>query len=147
MALVADRNSVYAYPWFTEVRKILDDPAYEPWFLMFSGSGPWTSPNCDKNFDPPLCTKYFHTQMDTPLPTTKWGNKGHPIGGYGQCFPKDNKSGCDCGTKPCGFCECQHPANLYTDRDRADASWRGVQMSSTTAPRRSSTGKVSKRGF
>ena len=55
--------------------------------------------------DPPLCTKYFHTQMDTPKPNTRWGPEGHPIGGYGKCYPKDKKLGCDCGTKPCGFCE------------------------------------------
>jgi hypothetical protein len=118
------RNSVYAYPWFTEVRKILDDPAYEPWFLQFSGSGPWASPACDKNYDPPLCTKYFHTQMDTPLPSTRWGKEGHPIGGYGQCFPKDNKSGCDCGTKPCGFCECcnSHFLRVTCHFDQADTS-------------------------
>ncbi len=27
--------------------------------MMFSGSGNYTSPDCDKNYDPPLCTKYF----------------------------------------------------------------------------------------
>jgi hypothetical protein len=43
------RNMVYAYPWFTQVRKILDDPAYAPWFMMFSGKGNYTSPDCDKN--------------------------------------------------------------------------------------------------
>jgi hypothetical protein len=102
------RNSVYAYPWFTSVRKILDDPAYSPWFLMFRGTGPWTSPNCDKNYQPPKCSKYFHTQMDTPLPTTTWGPEGHPIGGYGKCYPKNNESGCDCGTKPCGFFVFNH---------------------------------------
>jgi hypothetical protein len=41
------RNMVYAYPWFTQVRKILDDPAYAPWFMMFSGKGNYTSPDCD----------------------------------------------------------------------------------------------------
>ncbi len=33
------RNMVHAYPWFTSVRSILDDPAYKDWFLMFSGKG------------------------------------------------------------------------------------------------------------
>ena len=102
------RNMVYAYPWFSSVRKILDDPSYSPWFMMFSGKGNYSSPACDVNYDPPLCTKYFHTQMDTPLPTTTWGKEGHPIGGYGKCFPKDKKSGCDCGTKPCGFYVFNH---------------------------------------
>ena len=41
---------------------------YAPWFMMFNGTGPWTSPPCDDNYDPPKCTKYFHTQMDTPRP-------------------------------------------------------------------------------
>ena len=82
------RNSVYAYPWFSSVRRILDDPNYSAWFLKFNGTGPWTSPNCDKNYDPPKCTQYFHTQMDTPLPTTTWGPEGQPVGGYGKCYPK-----------------------------------------------------------
>ena len=43
------RNMVYAYPWFTSVRKILDDPKYAPWFMMFSGKGNYSSPDCDKN--------------------------------------------------------------------------------------------------
>jgi len=103
------RNSVYAYPWFTSVRKILDNPAYAAWFIMFNGTGPWTSPNCDTNYHPPKCTKYFHTQMDTPTPNATWGPEGHPIGGYGKCYPKDDKSeGCDCGTKPCGFYVFNH---------------------------------------
>ena len=76
------RNSVYGYPWFTSVRKILDDPAYAPWFMKFAGKGPWSSPNCDLNYDPPKCTTYFHTQMDTPLPTAHFGPEGRPIGGY-----------------------------------------------------------------
>ena len=90
------RNTVYGYPWFTSVRKLLDDPKYKPWFIMYGNStGPFVSPPCDVDYDPPKCTDYFHTQMDTPLPRP---------GGYGQCHPKDNKTGCDCGTKPCGFC-------------------------------------------
>lgn len=45
------RNMVYAYPWFTSVRKILDDPKYAPWFMMFDSArrGNYTSPDCDKN--------------------------------------------------------------------------------------------------
>ena len=27
------RNTVYAYPWYTSVRKTLEDPAYAPWFV------------------------------------------------------------------------------------------------------------------
>jgi hypothetical protein len=112
------RNSVYGYPWFTPVRKILDDPKYSPWFLKFSGTGPWESPNCDKNYDPPLCTNYFHTQMDTPTPTTTWGPQGHPQGGYGKCYPKNNQSGCDCGTKPCGFYVFNHSSTTIINGQR-----------------------------
>ena len=27
------RNSVYGYPWYSAVRTILDDPAYDAWFM------------------------------------------------------------------------------------------------------------------
>ena len=83
------RNSVYGYPWYNTVRFILDDPAYAPWFIKFAGPGPWVSPNCDTDYQPPKCTDYFHTQMDTPLPRD---------GGYGKCAPP----ACNCGSKPCG---------------------------------------------
>eukprot|EP01052_Picozoa_sp_SAG31_P058898 SAG31_NODE_18252_length_642_cov_0.937385_1_plen_55_part_10 len=37
-------RQVNAYPWMTTVRKIMDDPAYEVWFLHFKngtdGKGP-----------------------------------------------------------------------------------------------------------
>lgn len=49
------RCSVYAYPWYTSVRTILDDPAYSPWFIKFKPTGPYFSPQCDSNYDPPLC--------------------------------------------------------------------------------------------
>lgn len=109
------RCSVYAYPWYTSVRTILDDPAYAPWFINFKPVGPWyrlvvavvvigvtsgwclgcvslrhdarscrtrpslapaspsslrialpCSPKCDNNYDPPLCSNYFHMQEQTP---------------------------------------------------------------------------------
>ena len=47
------RCSVYAYPWYTSVRTLLDDPAYAPWFINFKTEGPWYSPKCDNNFTPP----------------------------------------------------------------------------------------------
>lgn len=96
------RNSVYGYPWFKSVRTLLDDPAYAPWFMMYGNStGPYISPNCDTNYKPPKCTQYFHTQMDTPLPHS---------GGYGECHPTEPNTGCDCGTKPCGFYVFNHSA-------------------------------------
>jgi hypothetical protein len=39
---------------FTQVRKILDDPAYAPWFMMFSGKGNYTSPDCDNDCEFPI---------------------------------------------------------------------------------------------
>ena len=35
------RNTVYGYPWYTDVRKTLEDPAYAPWYFKFAGAGPW----------------------------------------------------------------------------------------------------------
>ena len=34
------RCSVYAYPWYTSVRTLLDDEAYAPWFIDFKPQGP-----------------------------------------------------------------------------------------------------------
>ena len=83
------RCSVYAYPWYTSVRKILDDPAYAPWFIDFKQDGPWFSPKCDHNFNPPKCSNYYHMQEQSP---------GFPHGD-GDC----KAPGCDCGSAPCGF--------------------------------------------
>ena len=93
------RNSAYAYPWYNTVRFILDDEDYSPWFLKFKPNPPWYSPKCDVNYDPPKCTEYFHTQMDTPLPQGK--------GGYGAC----TGSACNCGSKPCGFYVFNHSSD------------------------------------
>jgi bacillopeptidase F (M6 metalloprotease family) len=46
--------------------------------------------------------------MDTPKPNVSYGAGGHPIGGYGRCTTKGKNSGCDCGTKPCGFYVWNH---------------------------------------
>ena len=83
------RCSVYAYPWYTSVRTILDDPAYEAWFIKFKSNGPWINPKCDNNYNPPLCSDYFHMQEQTP---------GYPSGD-GTCAAP----ACDCGNSPCGF--------------------------------------------
>ena len=56
------RCSVYAYPWFESVRAILDNPAYMSWFIQFKPTGPWFSPKCDNNFNPPKCSDYYHNQ-------------------------------------------------------------------------------------
>lgn len=100
------RNSAYGYPWFTSVRTILDDQAYSPWFIKFKPNGPWTSPKCDSSYSPtPLCTEYFHTQMDTPRPDSK---------GYGLCHPPSGQ-GCNCGTKPCGFYVFNHSSDAVVN--------------------------------
>ena len=87
------RCSVYAYPWYTAVRKLLDDDAYAPWFIDFKKKGPWKSTKCDKYNDPttgePKCSNHFHMQEQTP---------GYPHGD-GDCAAP----GCDCGKAPCGF--------------------------------------------
>ena len=59
------RCSVYAYPWYTSVRTILDDPAYSSWFIKFKPKGPWFSPKCDNNFSPPRCSDLYHMQEQT----------------------------------------------------------------------------------
>ena len=91
--------------------------------MMFSGSGNDTSPDCDKNYDPPLCTKYFHTQMDTPTPFVTWGSEGHPVGGYGRCTVKDKKSGCDCGSRPCGFYVFNHSSDAVINGQTFQDWW------------------------
>jgi len=83
------RCSIYAYPWYTSVRKLLDDPAYAPWFVNFKKQAPWKSPKCDDNFNPPKCSDYYHMQEQSP---------GYPHGD-GDCAAP----GCDCGKAPCGF--------------------------------------------
>lgn len=86
----------YAYPWYTSVRKILDDDLYASWFIKFKPSPPYYSPTCDNNFSPPKCSMYYHMQEQTP---------GYPHGD-GDCAPP----GCDCGLKPCGFYLWNHSA-------------------------------------
>lgn len=84
------RCSVYAYPWYTSVRTLLDDPAYAPWFIDFNNqSGPLHNTKCDNNFKPPKCSNHFHMQEQSP---------GYPHGD-GNCAAP----GCDCGKAPCGF--------------------------------------------
>ena len=35
------RGSMWAYPWYTSVRKTLEDPAYADWYIKFKPVGPW----------------------------------------------------------------------------------------------------------
>ena len=74
---------MYGYPWYTDVRRILEDPAYSDWRIHFKQDGPWVSKKCDDNYDPPLCTDYYHSQEQSP---------GYPHGD-GDCAAP----ACDCG--------------------------------------------------
>ena len=38
---------MWAYPWYTSVRKTLEDPAYADWYIKFKPTGPWYSKKCD----------------------------------------------------------------------------------------------------
>jgi hypothetical protein len=73
------------------VREKITDPAYSAWFLPFGpptvGNG-WHVPQCDSNYDPPLCTNLYHDQGQTP---------GYPHGD-GDCAPP----ACDVGSVPVG---------------------------------------------
>jgi hypothetical protein len=68
------------------------DPRYADWFIRFGApplpNGTYHVPRCDDNFDPPLCTDFYHSQDQTP---------GYPTGD-GDC-----PGPCDCGGVPCGF--------------------------------------------
>ena len=88
------RNLQWAYPWYTDVRKTLEDPAYSDWYLKFKeDGGPTFSKRCD-TAKPHVCSDLFHNQEQSP---------GYPTGD-GDCAPP----GCDCGTVPCGFYVFNH---------------------------------------
>eukprot|EP00656_Telonema_subtile_P007174 TRINITY_DN13362_c0_g1_i3.p1 TRINITY_DN13362_c0_g1~~TRINITY_DN13362_c0_g1_i3.p1 ORF type:complete len:119 (-),score=22.78 TRINITY_DN13362_c0_g1_i3:106-462(-) len=59
------RNTVYGYPWYTDVRAILEDPAYEAWWFKFKPEGPWISNKCDAT-NSSLCSDLFHSQLQSP---------------------------------------------------------------------------------
>lgn len=98
------RNLVIGYPWFPSVREKLMDPAYADWFIRFGpppfANGSYHVPQCDDNYDPPLCTNFYHSQDQTP---------NYPKGD-GSC-----DAPCDCGGVPCGFYLFNHAnASLRT---------------------------------
>ena len=94
------RNAVWAMPWMAHTRKLLDDPAYDVWFLRFkNGSdgrsaihhdndGTFKSRVCDDNFSPPKCSALFH-QPHSQTPNYPKGD--------GNC-----NGPCNCGRVPCG---------------------------------------------
>ena len=70
------RNLVKALPWFETVREKLLDPAYSSWFLKYDPAkkGNYSvatgsdkiSAQCDENYDPPICSDFYHDQEQTP---------------------------------------------------------------------------------
>lgn len=64
--------------------------------MHFKPTGPWASAKCDDNYNPPLCSDYYHSQEQSP---------GFPHGD-GDCA----SPGCDCGKVPCGFYIFNHSA-------------------------------------
>lgn len=83
------RGSMWAYPWYTSVRKTLEDPAYSDWYIKFKAKGPWFSDKCDA-VNKTDCSDYYHCQEQSP---------GYPHGD-GDCGAPN----CYCGSNvPCGF--------------------------------------------
>jgi hypothetical protein len=82
------RGSMWAYPWYTSVRKTLEDPAYADWYVKFKPVGPWYSDKCDANVKT-LCSDAYHNQEQSPAYPSGDGNCDAPT--------------CDCGKVPCGF--------------------------------------------
>ena len=88
------RNIVKALPWFSSVRKILDDPAYAGFFLRFDPvrKGAYHVPDCAAE-NATKCSVFYHDQEQTPeVPTSV---HPHPDG---SC----TGGACDCGAQPCG---------------------------------------------
>ena len=98
------RNIVIAYPWMVSVREKLIDPAFADWFIKFAPlpkNGSYHVPQCDDNYNPPLCTPFYHSQDQTP---------GYPRGD-GVC----PAPACDCGGVPCGFYLFNHANESLRD--------------------------------
>jgi len=95
-------NFVKALPWYTYVQEKLTDPAYSGWFLKFANgiNSTYHSPPCDKSFDPPLCSDYYHDQDQTPA---------YPHGD-GSCAEP-----CDCAGVPCGEYLFNHANDTLRD--------------------------------
>jgi hypothetical protein len=104
------RNAVTALPFFSDARAKLVDPAYRAWFLPFGpptvGNASWHVPQCDRNYNPPLCSTLYHGQVNTPQ---------FP----GQCAAP----ACDCGGIPCGEYLFDFRAANTTVRGQTLAEW------------------------
>lgn len=103
------RNAVKALPWYSTVRAKLTDPAYGEWFLNFSGTGKYHVPQCDTNYEPPLCTSFYHDQDQTP---------GYPSGD-GDCSPP----ACDVGSVPIGEYLFNHLAANVSVNGQSFVQW------------------------
>jgi len=103
------RNAIKALPWFSSVRELLSDPAYDVWFLKFGNSSKPFSPKCDTNYDPPLCSELFHDQVQSP---------GYPQGD-GVCAAP----ACDCGPVPCGEYLIDHRAGNVSVNNKTLLQW------------------------
>ena len=84
------RNSVWACPWLSSVRRIIADPAYSAWFIPFLAGGSvgpnqWHNPKCDAR-NATLCSDLFHDSAWQPPAECAAGGDGP----------------CDCGSGPCG---------------------------------------------
>ena len=89
------RNVVKALPWFTSVRKILDDPAYSGFFLRFADDIETEVPRCAAE-DESKCSVFYHDQMQTPaVPTSENPSPD------GSCAPVE-EGGCNTGLNPTG---------------------------------------------
>ena len=88
------RNVVKALPWFSSVRKILNDPAFAGFFLRFDPTrkGSYHVPNCAAE-NASKCSLFYHDQEQTPEVPTK--ANPHPDGSCADGV-------CDCGMMPCG---------------------------------------------
>jgi hypothetical protein len=88
------RGSMWAYPWYTSVRKTLEDPAYADWYINFKpqclqNSSACFSKRCDA-VNKTDCSDAYHCQEQSP---------GYPHGD-GDCGAPN----CYCGSNvPCGF--------------------------------------------
>eukprot|EP01119_Soliformovum_irregulare_P015421 TRINITY_DN433_c0_g1_i3.p1 TRINITY_DN433_c0_g1~~TRINITY_DN433_c0_g1_i3.p1 ORF type:complete len:443 (-),score=85.63 TRINITY_DN433_c0_g1_i3:44-1180(-) len=87
------RNLVKALPWYSSVRKILENPAYEGFFLKFKeGKKTYHVPPCTTQNGVTKCSKFYHDQEQTPQVPSK--ENPNPDGACDKY--------CDCGSVPCG---------------------------------------------
>lgn len=103
------RNGIKALPWFTSVRTLLSDPAYNVWFVPFAANSTPHVPTCDNNYNPPKCSQLYHDQVQTP---------GYPSGD-GTCAAP----ACDCGPVPCGEYVFDHRKANVTVYNQTFLEW------------------------